>query len=116
MLGDRAIIHSAGSVPSGSVQPWAIEVLHEIGIDISSNTSKSWNDLPPAYLENLDYVITLCAQEVCPALPTQAKRLHWPVNDPASASDEQKPHAFRMARDEIHEKLEFFISTIGHGP
>jgi len=105
MFGQKATIHSAGSSPSGKVQPWAIEVLKEVGIDISSNTSKLWNSLPSTFLENLDYVITLCADEICPALPTKAKRLHWPVSDPASVSEEHKPHAFRVARDEIKGKI-----------
>jgi arsenate reductase len=103
-----AIIESAGSEPSGKVQPWAIEILKEDGIDISKNWSKSTDQLPLGFLANLQYVITLCAEEVCPMLPSKAKRLHWPIQDPASAPEEEKAEAFRKARIEIRERLEKF--------
>lgn len=98
-------IESAGSEPSGKVQPWAIAVLKESGIDASKNWSKSITDLSPDFLDNLDYVITLCAEEVCPVFLSKAKRLHWPIPDPAKASEETKEQAFREARDEIKNRL-----------
>ncbi len=108
IFGENAAIESAGSEPSGKVQPWAFEVLKEEGIDISKNWSKSIQDLSPAFIDNLDYVITLCAEEVCPALPSKAQRLHWPIKDPAGVSEAQKPQAFRIARDEIRNRLMAF--------
>ena len=105
LLGPRAVVESAGSEPSGKVQPWAIEVLKESGIDISKNWSKSIDQLSPGFLTNLDLVITLCAEEVCPTLPSSAKRLHWPIKDPAKVPADRMPEAFRTARDEIKEKL-----------
>jgi arsenate reductase len=111
LLGSEAVIESAGSEPSGQVQAWAIEVLKEDNIDISKNKSKSTDHLAPEFLANLDYVITLCAEEICPTLPLKAKRLHWPINDPASFPEEQKAEAFRKAKDEIKEKIETFRST-----
>lgn len=108
MFGDKANVMSAGSDPSGKVQPWAVEVLKEEGIDISQNTSKSVDQLPLGFLASLDFVITLCAEEICPTMPTRAQRLHWPIADPASASEENKPEAFRAARDEIKKRLEAF--------
>lgn len=108
ILGEKAKVESAGSEPSGKVQPWAIEVLKEAGLDISNNWSKSIDQLPPDFLTNLDYVITLCAEEVCPILPTKARRLHWPIPDPAKAPDDQKAQAFREARDMIRERLKEF--------
>ncbi len=105
---NEAIVESAGSEPSGTVQPWAIEVLKESGIDISGNWSKSTDQLSSAFLSNLDFVITLCAEEVCPTLPSGAKRLHWPIEDPAGAPEEQKAEAFRAARNEIAQRLERF--------
>lgn len=105
---DKAIVHSAGSEPSGKVQPWAIKVLNEDGIDISTNWSKSTEELPLSFLANLDYVITLCAEEVCPTLPSQAKRLHWPIQDPASTSEETKEATFRLAKDEIRKRIDLF--------
>lgn len=108
MFGSKANAVSAGSEPSGKVQPWAIEVLKEIGIDISKNTSKSVGSLPPSFHASLDYVITLCAEEVCPTYITRSERLHWPIPDPASAPEAEKQKAFRAARDEIKKRLEVF--------
>lgn len=106
MFGDKAMIESAGSEPSGKVQPWAVEVLREDGIDISRNWSKSTDQLSPSFLAGLTYVITLCAEEVCPVLPSHAKRLHWPLKDPANYPENEKRAAFQLARDEIRKMLE----------
>ena len=108
ILGPSAHVESAGSQPSGKVQPWAIEVLKEVGIDISKNSSKSIEQLPQDFLEGLNYVITLCAEEVCPVLPTTAKRLHWPIPDPANAHESIKAEAFRNTREIIKNRLEKF--------
>ncbi|MBX3022750.1 MAG: arsenate reductase ArsC [Bdellovibrionales bacterium] len=109
MFAGKANIFSAGSLPSGKVQPWAIEVLKEEGIDISRNFSKSFDNIPPKVVVSLDYVITLCAEEICPTgLFANAKRIHWPVKDPASSPENEKAEAFRSARDQIREKLELF--------
>lgn len=110
ILGNQTHVESAGSVPSGQVQPWAIEVLKEIDIDISQNFSKSTEELSSEFLEKLDFVITLCAEEVCPYLPSKAKRLHWPIKDPAAAPEDKKADAFRSARDEIIKKIKSFQS------
>lgn len=108
IFGSEAVIESAGSDPSGKVQPWAIEILKEDGIDISSNWSKSTEQLPEGFLEKLDYVITLCAEEVCPMLPSKAKRLHWPVKDPAGVPEGEKQESFKNAKEEIKLKLRDF--------
>ncbi len=108
MFGEKVKVENAGSVPSGRVQPWAVEVLREEGIDISRNWSKSYDSLPPKFLASLDYVITLCAEEICPTVVSKAKRIHWPISDPASATDSEKPEAFRAARDQIKRRLEAF--------
>lgn len=108
LFGDKSQIESAGSEPSGQVQPWAIETLKEVGIDISQNWSKSYDQLSPNFLVDLDFVITLCAEEVCPAMISKAKRIHWPIKDPAKAPEGEKAEAFRIARDEIKVKLEGF--------
>ena len=112
MFGHVIKIESAGSEPSGVVQPWAVKVLAEDGIDISKNISKSIEALPKPFIENLDYVITLCAEEVCPAIITKAKRLHWPIPDPASASDSEKAQAFTAAKIAIRKKLFDFEKLI----
>jgi len=108
LFGDKVDVRSAGSEPSGKVQPWAIEVLKEEGIDISKHWSKSFDQLSPGFIVNLAYVITLCAEEVCPTMVSKAQRLHWPIPDPARASESDKPEAFRAATKEIRAKLENF--------
>lgn len=108
-------IESAGSNP-GRLNPNAVEVMREIGIDISKHFSKSFDDLPKDFTDNLDYVITLCAEEVCPIVSTQAKKLHWPFPDPARPStspDPKAPLRFREARDAIQKRLAEFKSELG---
>ena len=99
-------IQSAGSRPS-QVNPYAVEALAELGIDASAHTSKSVGIIDPATVE---LVITLCAEEVCPAFLGQAERLHWPIADPASDDPTLTPAdlrtRFRAARDEIQLRLE----------
>ena len=108
MFGEKANIMSAGSQPSGQVQPWAVEVLKEIGIDISKNSSKSADRLPLGFIASMDFVVTLCAEEVCPTMVTKSTRVHWPIPDPAAAPEAGKAEAFRAARDEIKKRLEIF--------
>ncbi len=114
ILGTKAEIQSAGSEPSGKVNPFAIQALKEVGIDLSSHTSKSWNDLPSHFMSALDFVITLCAEEICPVIHSNAKKLYWGMPDPASAgqTDAERAEAFRRARDSIREKLERFRETL----
>jgi len=74
--------HSAGLSPVG-VNPYAIEVMREIGIDITDLQSKSIDEEP---LKEMNIIITLCgnAEASCPQTPPGIKRLHWPIDDPAS--------------------------------
>lgn len=99
-------IQSAGSRPS-RVNPYAVEVLAEAGIDASSHTSKSVQEIDP---DSVDLVITLCAEEVCPLFLGRAERLHWPIPDPASEDPALTPDQlrgrFRAGRDEIRRRLE----------
>ncbi len=113
LLGERAEIQSAGSQPS-KVNPFAAQALSEVGIDISKHYSKSVDDLSPGFLVAMDYVVTLCAEEVCPVLVSKAKRLHWPLPDPAGGggSDEQQLNRFRATRDEIKKRLEIFAREL----
>jgi arsenate reductase (thioredoxin) len=96
---------SAGSAPS-SVNPHAVEAMAELGIDISTQRSKSVEEIDT---EALDLVVTLCAEEVCPVLPGRVRRLHWPIPDPASKDTSISPDAmrdrFRTARDQIKSRL-----------
>lgn len=105
LFGDFMTVQSAGSKPA-HVNPFAIEVMAEVGIDLSSHTSKSVDTIDPA---SVDTVITLCAEEVCPVFLGKARRLHWPIPDPASPTplprDEMRAR-FRVARDEIRRRFE----------
>ena len=111
----QAEIRSAGSHP-GKLNPYAVQVMKEIGIDISQQYSKSIDDLPPKFIVGLDYIITLCAEEVCPTMVAQrAKKLHWPFPDPATK--EPLPEAehlkrFREARDSIQKQIQSFRAEI----
>jgi len=103
-------ISSAGSQPS-RLNPPAVRALAEIGIDISGQVSKSVNDIPP---DQVDTVITLCAEEVCPVWLGKATRLHWGLPDPAHAgtTDAERLQAFRDVRDELRRRLaEVFPGT-----
>lgn len=111
MFGCQAELASAGSVPTGIVHPLAIEALRADGIDITGHHSKSIDALLPEFLAELDYVITLCAEEACPLLVSKAKRLHWPISDPASAPEQEQAAAFTAAREDLKLKLAAFART-----
>ena len=110
ILGDGHDIQSAGSIPSGEVHPNAIIAMDDIGIDIRDQYSKSIDDLDKDFIDNLDFAITLCAEEVCPVLPSQAKSLHWSNKDPANSSyDEKKLKAsFALTRDNLSKLITKF--------
>lgn len=102
-----ALVHvqSAGSEPS-QVNPYAIEVMAERGLDLSTHSSKSVATIDPA---TIDVVVTLCAEEVCPLFLGAVHRLHWPIDDPASADPSLTPDAmrarFRRVADEVEVRL-----------
>jgi len=104
-FGNAVRVQSAGSAPS-RVNPYAIEVMRELGIDLASHASKSVDTIDPA---SVDTIVTLCAEEVCPVFLAKAERLHWPIDDPASEDPslarEQMLARFRRARDEIAARL-----------
>ncbi|MDX1493123.1 MAG: arsenate reductase ArsC [Longimicrobiales bacterium] len=95
-------ISSAGSEPT-SVRPQAVEVLREVGIDITDQTSNGIDEVEGP----VDVVITLCAEEVCPVWLDDAWRLHWGLPDPAGVegTEEERLAAFRDVRDELHRRL-----------
>jgi arsenate reductase len=105
-FGDRVVVQSAGSAPS-RVSPYAIEVMRELGIDLSRHRSKSVQEIDPA---GVALVITLCAEEICPVFLGAARRLHWPIPDPAGGDvempREERLQRFRDARDAIRERIE----------
>ena len=92
---------SAGSNPT-HVRPQVRLVLDEVGFDSHGLRSKG---LPAVPFDEIDLVVTLCAEENCPLLPSGVKRISWPLPDPAAAPDEESMEAFRATRDELIRRL-----------
>jgi arsenate reductase len=108
--GDKYDAHSAGTKPS-TVNPLAVKVMREIGIDISGQRSKNVTE----YLgQHFPVVITVCdnAKEHCPIFPGPCIREHWPFEDPAEATGtrEQRLAVFRKVRDEIGARVRSFVA------
>jgi arsenate reductase len=101
-LNDKFRVASAGSKPAGYVHPLGIQVMQEIGIDISGHHSKHLDEFLD---DNVETVITVCgnADQVCPIFPGQMNRHHWGFDDPAHATgtEEEQLAVFRRVRDEI---------------
>ena len=111
MFGKEHNIQSAGSIPSGEVHPNAVIAMDDIGIDIRDQHSKSTDDLDKDFIDNLDFAITLCAEEVCPVLPSKAESLHWMNEDPAnvSYSEKQLKTSFSNTRDNLYKLIKKFM-------
>jgi arsenate reductase len=110
-LGDSFEVQSAGSKPAGYVHPLAIQVMKEIGIDISGHRSKHMDEFLNRPIET---VITVCgnADQACPLFPGQMNRYHWGFDDPAHAKgpDEEKVAVFRRVRDQIKMVFEAYAA------
>lgn len=112
--GDRFEAYSAGLEP-GALNPLAVEVMQEMGIDISANPTKDVFD----YVRRgslFNYVITVCdaaSAERCPVFPGITKRLQWSFEDPSllTGSHGEKIEATRRIREEIEKKVLSFIAT-----
>ena len=104
--------YSAGLSPAG-VNPNAVRVMKEIGIDISNQKSKAIDE---TLLNTMDIIITLCgrAEASCPMTPLEIKRIHWPIEDPVGAieTEEEIMDAFRKARDEIKTKIQSVVKEL----
>jgi len=104
--------YSAGLMAS-RVHPRAIEVMKEVGIDISEQSSK---EIDPDLLKQMDVVITLCghAEVSCPVTPPHIKRLHWPIDDPVGTvgTEEEIMNEFRRVRDEIKERIVKLVEEV----
>ena len=94
-------VFSAGSEPT-RINPLAVQAMAELGVDLSEAHSKGLDAID---MDRVGTVITLCGEEVCPALRGDATRLHWPFEDP------QGIEGFRRARDGIRQKLRSFFQT-----
>lgn len=112
LVGDRMVVFSAGTRPS-VVNPFAIEVMRERGIDISGHRSKHLDEFRQ---QPFDFVITVCdsAAETCPVFPGRAQRIHWSFPDPAAVagSDETRQAAFRQVRDAIEAQLRAWLAGL----
>jgi arsenate reductase len=114
--GDLVEVHSAGSKPAGYVHPKAIQVMTEIGLDISPHTSKHMNEFLTRPIRT---VITVCgnADQACPMYPGQVNRHHWGFDDPAHArgTEEEILTEFRRVRDQIKLVFEAYAAGLREG-
>jgi arsenate reductase len=95
---------SAGSAPSGRINPHALEALGNAGVDVSGFRSKSWDEFATAGAPPIRVVITVCdsaAAETCPYWPGSPVQVHWGYPDPSNAPAEQRPQAFELTRQAI---------------
>ncbi len=111
----RFVAYSAGSFPTGKVNPFALEQIEAFGYPLENLRSKSWNEFAGADAPHMDFVITVCdnaAGEVCPVWPGQPVTAHWGFRDPAAAkgSDEEIRHAFAAVCREIKLRIDLFLS------
>jgi arsenate reductase len=102
-------IYSAGSSPA-RISSYAVRVLGEIGVDAAGQYAKPIEAIP---LERIGTVITLCAEEVCPALPGDVERLHWPLSDPSSSGvlEADVVESFRRVRDDLWSRLSAYFGA-----
>jgi len=109
LAGDKFDVFSAGVNPA-QVNPLAIKVMSEIGIDISHHRSKSAMEFIG---QKFNYVITVCdnARQTCPVFPGEYEKIHWDIEDPAEArgNEEERLSIFRKIRDKIKENILSFL-------
>ncbi len=110
-LGKDVKAHSAGSAPSGRLNPYAVQALQNAGIDTSAYRSKSWEEFTTPEAPPLSIVITVCdsaAAEQCPVFfggQGQPVKVHWGYPDPSNAPEADKPRAFELTRQAIGYKM-----------
>jgi arsenate reductase (thioredoxin) len=121
-LGRDVVAHSAGSTPSGRVNPFALEALATAGIDAGAPHSKSWDVFARPEAPTLAAVITVCdsaAKEQCPYFPGAPVQVHWGYPDPSNAEggDEGKRRAFELTRQALgYRMLQLLALPIGSMP
>lgn len=106
---------SAGSHPTGRVNPTALRLLQSLKYDTSGLCSKSWEEFTAPGAPVLDFVFTVCdsaAAEVCPVWPGQPMTAHWGVEDPAAfvGSDEKTYQVFRRVYGYLDNRIKIFVS------
>ncbi|HEX4926165.1 MAG TPA: arsenate reductase ArsC [Bdellovibrionales bacterium] len=111
IFGDKAHIQSAGAF-AYDLHPVAVRVMGEIGIDISDQLSKSVDTIN---LSDIDIIVVLCKEQVCPPNTPKAKRYEWPMPDPSqpAKTDEERLKRFRDVRDELQKKIEELLKELG---
>jgi arsenate reductase len=117
MAGDHFDVFSAGTEPKGSILPEVLEVMREVGIDISSQWSKSVMEYIGKV--NFGYVITVCAdaEENCPTVfLNMGTHAHWPLDDPAKFEEEQRLVSTRNIRYQIELRLRIWLTAQGIVP
>lgn len=109
LAGERFEAYSAGSEPT-QPNPFALRVLQDEGIDVLAARAKSVEEFAN---QSFDFVITLCAEEVCPVWLGAGTRLHWPLPDPAAVEGtaEEKLAAFHHTAAELERRLNEFVSA-----
>jgi len=103
-LGHQFDIFSAGAQPAKKIHPLAKAVMAEVGVDISGQRPKGIDEIP---IDNIQLAVTLCAPNMCPALPPHIKTQHWVISDPVSSlvPGPLLIKKFRKVRDEIKKKI-----------
>jgi len=113
--GHRFEVFSAGSQPTGAVNPWALEQLATEGIATAGLRSKSWDEFTTPDAAQMDLVVTVCdsaAAETCPVVLGDFLRVHWGLPDPAAVAgdDEDKREAFRRAHRVVKARLQALLA------
>ena len=105
--------YSAGSKPSGRVNPHAVAMLETIGYDVSALRSKSWDEFGEADAPKMDLIITVCGNaknEVCPVWPGHRTSAHWGYEDPLGETEEEKRASFEKIFAQILRRTEYLLS------
>ena len=112
---DKFRAFSAGSHPRGQIHPYAIDLLKNLGYDVTGLRSKSWDEFAVPEAQRMDFVFTVCddaAREVCPMWPGQPMTAHWGVPDPSSVEgkEAEKRLAFADSYRMLQRRIDVFIS------
>ena len=113
--GDDFTAYSAGSMPTGAPNPFALAVLQKMGIDTSFARSKKWDEFAGEDAPQMDLIITVCsnaAGEVCPVWPGHPSTAHWGVADPAAidGSDAEKAAGFAVTYDQMSRRVDALLA------
>ena len=111
-LGKDVQAFSAGSAPSGRINPFALDALNHAGVDTAGYRSKSWDEFVGAGAPQMRIVITVCdsaAAETCPYWPGSPVQVHWGYTDPSSATEATRAQAFEATRRSISDRMKRLV-------